>query len=67
MNPIASLFLRAKHWQLFVLSLVLALVELFILRPHSWAAGSPALVRGAATASAPRYVKPPETIILKRD
>lgn len=46
MNAIASLFVRAKHWQLFVLSLTLALVELFVLRPPS----SAAVVRGGVTA-----------------
>ncbi|HEY3939956.1 MAG TPA: hypothetical protein VGL97_21185 [Bryobacteraceae bacterium] len=46
MNAIASLFVRAKHWQLFVLSLTLALVELFVLRPPS----SAVVVRGGVTA-----------------
>ncbi|MGA8407906.1 MAG: hypothetical protein WB680_12070 [Candidatus Acidiferrales bacterium] len=48
MNPVASLLLRAKHWQLFALSLALALIELFVLRPP----GSAAVVRGGVTALA---------------
>jgi hypothetical protein len=44
MNVIASLFLRAKHWQLFILSLILFLIEVFILRPHLLMGGSPPLI-----------------------
>jgi hypothetical protein len=50
MNVIAMLFLRAKHWQLFIVSVILFLVEVFVVRPHLSVAGSPALISGAETA-----------------
>jgi hypothetical protein len=51
MNAIVSLFLRVKHWQLFILSGIIFLAEVLVLKSHLPATGIPFLVRVAVTAS----------------
>jgi hypothetical protein len=45
MNPIASFYLGAKHWQLFLLSVALTLVQVFALLSDATLLGNPAITK----------------------